>query len=76
MYRFLNQLEWQFLTYYLILQYQNPILLNPFARFLKLYDMLFEEDSGLLEEMEKQNNLEINFTVNTKLHREKYYIES
>ena len=41
-----------------------------------IYDMLFEEDSGLLEEMEKQNNLEINFTVNTKLHREKYYIES
>ena len=41
-----------------------------------IYDMLFEEDSGLLEEMEKQNNLEINFTVNPKLHREKYYIES
>ena len=38
--------------------------------------MLFEEDSGLLEEMEKQNSLEINFTVNPKLHREKYYIES
>ena len=41
-----------------------------------IYDMLFEEDSGLLEEMEKQNNLEINFIVNPKLHREKYYIES
>ena len=41
-----------------------------------IYDMLFEDDSGLLEEMEKQNSLEINFTVNTKLHREKYYIES
>ena len=38
--------------------------------------MLFEEDSGLLEEMEKQNNLEINFIVNPKLHREKYYIGS
>ena len=38
--------------------------------------MLFEEDSGLLEEMEKQNNLEIIFNVNPKLHREKYYIES
>jgi ribonuclease G len=41
-----------------------------------IYDMLFEEDIGLLEEMEKQNNLEINFIVNPKLHREKYYIES
>jgi len=41
-----------------------------------IYDMLFEEDSGLLEEMEKQNNLEIIFNVNPKLHREKYYIES
>ncbi len=41
-----------------------------------IYDMLFEEDSGLLEEMEKQNNLEITFNVNPKLHREKYYIES
>ena len=40
-----------------------------------IYDMLFEEDSGLLEEMEKQNNLEINFTVNPKFHRENYYIE-
>lgn len=41
-----------------------------------IYDMLFEEESGLLEEMEKQNNLEITFNVNPKLHREKYYIES
>jgi len=41
-----------------------------------IYDMLFEEDSGLLEEMEKQNNLEITFNINPKLHREKYYIES
>ena len=41
-----------------------------------IYDMLFEEDSGLLEEMEKQNNLEITFNVYPKLHREKYYIES
>lgn len=41
-----------------------------------IYDMLFEEESGLLEEIEKQNNLEITFKVNTKLHREKYYIES
>jgi hypothetical protein len=37
--------------------------------------MLFEEESGLLEEVEKQNNLEITFNVNPKLHREKYYIE-
>ena len=41
-----------------------------------IYDMLFEEDSGLLEEMEKQNNLEITFNVYPKLHHEKYYIES
>ena len=41
-----------------------------------IYDMLFEEDSGLLEEMEKQNNLEITFNVYPKLHREKYYIKS
>ena len=41
-----------------------------------IYDMLFEEESGLLEEMEKQNNLEITFNVNPKLHREKYYIET
>ena len=40
-----------------------------------IYDMLFEEESGLLEEVEKQNNLEITFNVNPKLHREKYYIE-
>jgi hypothetical protein len=38
--------------------------------------MLFEEDSGLLEEIEKQNNLEINFNINPKLHREKYHIKS
>jgi ribonuclease G len=41
-----------------------------------IYDMLFEEESGLLEEIEKQDNLEITFNVNPKLHREKYYIES
>ena len=41
-----------------------------------IYDMLFEVDSGLLEEMEKQNSLELTFNVNPKLHREKYYIES
>jgi ribonuclease G len=41
-----------------------------------IYDMLFEEDSGLLEEIEKQNNLEINFNINPKLHREKYHIKS
>ena len=32
--------------------------------------------NAIKKEMEKQNNLEINFTVNPKLHREKYYIES
>jgi len=41
-----------------------------------IHDMLFEEDSGLLEEIEKQSNLEISFTINPKLHREKYYIKA
>ena len=41
-----------------------------------IYDMLFEEDSGLLEEIEKQSNLEITFNINPKLHREKYQIKS
>ena len=36
--------------------------------------MLFEEESSFLEEMEKQNNIEITFQVNPKLHREKYKI--
>ncbi len=39
-----------------------------------VYDMLFEEESHFLEEMEKQNNIEIIFQVNSKLHREKYNI--
>ncbi len=39
-----------------------------------VYDMLIEEESGFLEEMEKQNNSEITFQVNPKLHREKYKI--
>jgi len=41
-----------------------------------IYDMLFEEDSGLLEEIEKQSNLEIDFNIDSKLHREKYQIKS
>ena len=41
-----------------------------------IYDMLFEEDSGLLEEIEKQSNLEITFNIDPKLHREKYQIKS
>jgi ribonuclease G len=41
-----------------------------------IYDMLFEEDSGLLEEIEKQSNLEITFNIDQKLHREKYQIKS
>ncbi len=39
-----------------------------------VYDMLFEEESSFLEEIEKQNNIEITFQVNPKLHREKYVI--
>ena len=39
-----------------------------------VYDMLFEEESSFIEEMEKQNNIEITFQVNPKLHREKYKI--
>jgi ribonuclease G len=39
-----------------------------------VYNMLFEEESSFLEEMEKQNNIEITFQVNPKLHREKYKI--
>ena len=41
---------------------------------LNVYDMLFEEESSFLEEIEKQNNIEITFQVNPKLHREKYVI--
>ena len=41
-----------------------------------IYDKLFEDESGLLEEIEEQNNLEVTFNVNPKLHREKYYIET
>jgi len=39
-----------------------------------VYNMLFEEESSFLEEIEKQNNIEITFQVNPKLHREKYKI--
>ena len=39
-----------------------------------VYDMLFEEESSFLEEIEKQSNMEITFNVNLKLHREKYKI--
>ena len=39
-----------------------------------VYDMLFEEESNFLEEIEKQSNMEITFNVNLKLHREKYKI--
>ncbi len=39
-----------------------------------IYDMLCEEESSFLEGMEKQNNVEITFQVNPKLHREKYNV--
>ncbi|MEE9258369.1 MAG: Rne/Rng family ribonuclease [Nitrospinaceae bacterium] len=40
-----------------------------------IYDLLFEEESSFLEELEKQSNIEINFHVNAKLHQEKYSIK-
>ena len=39
-----------------------------------IYNMLFEEESSFLEEIEKQNNIEITFQVNPKLHLEKYKV--
>lgn len=36
------------------------------------YDLMFEEESTFLEEMEKQYNIEIAFQVDSKLHQEKY----
>ena len=39
-----------------------------------VYNMLFEEESSFLEEIEKQNNIEITFQVNPKLHLEKYKV--
>lgn len=39
-----------------------------------VYDMVFEEESAHLSEMEKQFNIEIVLNVNPKLHREKYRI--
>jgi ribonuclease G len=41
-----------------------------------VYNMLFEEESNFLEEMEKERNIEITFQVNPKLHREKYKIST
>ncbi len=37
------------------------------------YDLMFEEESTFLEEMEKQYNIEIAFQVDSKLHQEKYH---
>ncbi len=39
-----------------------------------VYDILSEEESHFLEEMEKQNNIEITFQADPKLHREQYNI--
>lgn len=39
-----------------------------------IYDLLFEEESSFLEELEKQSDIEINFHVNPKYHQEKYTI--
>ena len=39
-----------------------------------VYNMLFEEENSFLEEIEKQNNIEITFQVNPKLHLEKYKV--
>lgn len=39
-----------------------------------IYDLIFEEESSFLEEMEKQYNIEIAVRINPKLHQEKYNI--
>ncbi|KMP10912.1 ribonuclease G [Candidatus Nitromaritima sp. SCGC AAA799-C22] len=39
-----------------------------------VYDLLFEEESSFLEEIEQQYSLEVNFLVSHKLHQEKYNI--
>jgi len=39
-----------------------------------VYDLLFEEETSYLEDIEKSYNIEVNVKVNPKLHQEKYTI--
>jgi ribonuclease G len=39
-----------------------------------IYDLIFEEESSFLDEVEKHYNIEIAVKVNPKLHQEKYGI--
>ena len=39
-----------------------------------IYDLMFEEESSFLEEMEKQYSIGIALLINPKNHQEKYYI--
>ncbi len=41
-----------------------------------VYDLLFEEETSFLNELEKLYNIEINVKINPKLHEEKYNIIS
>ncbi len=41
-----------------------------------IYDLMFQEESSFIEEMEEQHKIEINFQVNPKLHQEKYSISA
>ena len=39
-----------------------------------VYDLLFEEETSYLEDIEKSYNIEVNVKINPKLHQEKYTI--
>jgi len=39
-----------------------------------VYDLLFEEETSYLDDIERSYNIEINVKVNPKLHQEKYTI--
>jgi ribonuclease G len=39
-----------------------------------VYDLLFEEETSYLDDIEKSYNIEINVKVNPELHQEKYTI--
>jgi ribonuclease G len=41
-----------------------------------VYDLLFEEETSYLDDIEKSYNIEVNVKVNPKLHQEKYTIST
>lgn len=41
-----------------------------------VYDLLFEEETSYLEDIEKSYNIEVNVKINPKLHQEKYTINT